>query len=212
MADPVCLANLANATQCLLNGRCRSKADNSSVCDCNPGRIGSYCQDLRLPLTWVYIFDGVFYFAVFAFWVFLAYRRYKVTKGEDFAAARLKGVLTSRPNVFGQKTLLAYRILILGFAFGVHIAGISQNYPGQYKFYTVWNFITVVTYFGLGVALTSYSLWKGVDAIKDSPYMSFNASLHYLLLEVELPNTLMYVCHVNLVRELTKMELTVLML
>lgn len=190
MAEISCIANLANATLCLVNGKCRTKNDNSSVCDCNPGRTGPNCVDLRTPFTWVYIFDGIFYFSVFAFWVYMAYRRYKVTKGADFAAARLKGVLTSRPNVFGQKTLLAFRIVMFAFALGVHIGGLSQTQAGLYRFYTVWNFIIVIVYFGLGAGLTAFSLWKGVDAIKASPYMSFNASLHYLLLEVELPNTL----------------------
>ena len=189
---PTCLANLANSTLCLVNGYCNVVNSTYSMCECNPGKKGEECDELIVPITWVYAFDGVFYFLVFFLWIFLAIRRSRRTKGEEFEAERLKGVQSSHPNSFGLKTLFVYRLLVFCFAFGVHISVLAVNPPVQvYKFYTIWNFITVIIYFGLGLGLTTFALIKGPEAIRESKYWSFNATLLYLLLEVELPITLL---------------------
>jgi len=190
--SPECLANLANSTACIDNGgSCFVRNSTLSTCRCPSGRIGATCDAFRVPLQGIYIFNGIFYFCVFFFWIFLAWRRYRQTKGADFEAARLKGVLTSHPRYFGPRFLWLYRFVVFGFVFGVHMSEIVYNAPGSYRFYTVWNFIVLNIYFALGLGLSTMSLWKGNEAVANSRYWSFNAALHYILLEVELPNTLM---------------------
>jgi hypothetical protein len=62
-----------------------------------------------------------------------------------------------------------------------------------YVFYTVWNFILTIVYFGLGLGLSIYAEVKGPDAIKESRYWRINALIHYVVLEIEFPNALLYV-------------------
>lgn len=188
-----CLLGLSNSANCLANGGSCRVRNATSFCACPSGKTGADCDQLIQPLVGIYIFDGIFYFLVFALWVFLARRRYKQTKGMDYDRARLKGVLPSHPKYFGTKLIILYRFVVFGFVFGVHISELVFGAPATYRFYTVWNFINVVMYFGLGLGLSIYAERYGADAIRRSKYMTFNATLHYVLLEIELPNTIMYV-------------------
>ena len=140
------------------------------------------CEDLRVPLTWVYAVDAVLYIIVLLIFIFLTVRHYRKTRGSDFEEARFKGVLTSHPEYFGPKVLFAYRTIAGLFVFAVHIREMALSDPRSYRFYTVWNFIVLIVYFAVGIALSLYSIVKGHDALAQSRYWKFNASLHYLSL------------------------------
>jgi hypothetical protein len=189
-----CLTNLANAgvnvSTCLVNGECKEENATYAVCACTSGLTGLDCDIKQVPFTWVLVFDGIFYFLVFFLWIFLAIRRYKQTAGKDYDLELLKGLETSHAWI-SQSFLLLYRFVVFCFVFGVHIYTMTGGgVPSEYKFYTIWNFITLITYFALGLGMSLMVQFKGKESIVNSAYWRFNAKLHYILLEIELPTAL----------------------
>jgi len=183
------LSPAVNLTTCLENGVCRALNATFSYCACNTDKTGTSCEFTVPNLVGVLVFDGLFYFSVFFVWVFLAIRRYRKTGGEDFEHALMRGVTPSHPSIFGLRILILYRFVVFGFTFGVHIFTLVGD-VAEYRFYTIWNFITLVTYFALGLGLSLVRYFKGEDGILGSKYWRFNAKLHYIFLEIELPNAL----------------------
>ena len=183
-----CLAALpAGESACNEFQFCTYVNSTSSRCACARGRTGEDCLELLQPLLYTQIFDGVFYLIVFILFVYLARRLYKKTQAKEFQLARARGATSHHVNM---KLVFVYRIFVLAFCLGVHLERIALLFPVNYVFYTVWNFIALIVYFGIGAGLSGYALWKGPDALEESKYWRFNTNLHYILLEIELPNTL----------------------
>ena len=187
----VCLENLQFQDVCLQHGSCNYVSSNTSTCACDYLWKGGNCTIPNPALPGVFAFDGVFYFLVLVFFVFFLIRQRRKLNGEDFKDQRLKGVMPSHPKYFGLRFILLYRFVAFGYTCAVQIFSVVQGGALEYRFYTVWNFITIVVYFAIGLALTILTLRKGHEAIENSAYWQFNADLHYILLEIELPNTLM---------------------
>ena len=102
-----------------------------STCKCVPGRIGVNCQELSTPLDAVLVFQSIFYTCVAFICAILFYRRIKITKGQDFQQAVLRGVTPNFSRI-GPKMILVYRSLVFLFVLGVHISEYARL-PGLYR-------------------------------------------------------------------------------
>lgn len=181
-----------NSTVCEINGgTCGKLNETASRCSCPNGRMGIECADLVKPLTWVYGLTGTAFVLILIVSVAVAVRRYRATQGRDFEAAHHNAV---KPRVATWPVwfIPVLRAALFIFVFAVHIEQLGRSEPQGwlYIFYTVQNFILLVTYMGLGAAMSAVAALSPTT-YDTHPLMRLASATHYVILHIELPNTLL---------------------
>lgn len=185
-----CASNLLNQTLCFSNGgECEVFNATLSSCLCPNGRKGDNCEELKVPLGWVY---GICYGLVITFVGISSFmsRRGYLKSQDDYAANILKGTVTHH-RIFNKQFLLVYRVCVFIWFFLTHVIQLAANGAIVYAFYTIWNLILLIIYFAIGSALSGFDLFKGTEHAKNNAYFGRLATIHYIIFEVALPSALL---------------------
>ena len=97
---------------------------------------------------------------------------------------------TSSPCV-SEGTLLLVRAAIFSWCFFILAQSAFHEGPGCLRFFTVWNFIVLTVFFGIGTGLSCTCCRHSAECGPITRDHRIWAGLHRLLFEIELPMTML---------------------
>lgn len=171
-------------SSCAAHSDCEVNSNGTAFCLCRCGSTGEFCNNHRVGSVVNYVLGYVLVAGMLGLILF-GLRRFKDEKLPYFGFSSAE-FAKPRGNI-SSTTLFVFRLLVFVFAVAVQVVQFvaSQAVTGKFysvlQTYTVWNFVILIIYFGIGLYLSFLSL-KGKLSEQQQP--TYLQRIHAVFMEV----------------------------